>query len=215
MTQGQAPAPTGSATNAGATLRRLLLTDGTAGHPFVAALAAPRSNARDLVDAVHALCTVHGQHPDLLTIAAGLSDDASARTWLTDAASGFAQERAALAQLVAAAGPLPSTPGQAESSAALNAQRHALEMLARSERAGVALGAAAALVGDWQAIRPVLARAADRFGVELPAPGFADAELLLAHAPERAAAFGAQQLLAQHHGLWGLLEARSSARGRD
>ena len=212
MTQGQAAPAAGSA---GATLRRLLVTDGTAGHPFVATLAARRANARDLGDAIHALCTVHGQHPDLLTIAAGLCGEGGAREWLNDAASGFAIERAALAQLVAAAGPLPSTPGQAESSAALNAQRHALEMLARSERAGVALGAAAALVGDWEAIRTVLVRAADRFGVELPAPGIADAELLLAQAPERAAAFGAQQLLGQHRGLWGLLEARSSARGHD
>ncbi|WP_419808013.1 DUF6975 family protein [Sphingomonas sp.] len=212
MTQSHAtPAPN----PAGTTLRRLLATDGTAGHPFVATLLAPRVNARDLIDTVHALCTVHGQHPDMLTIAAEQGDDAAARAWLTEAAAGFAAERAALAQLVSAAGPLPSTPGQAESSAALNAEHHALEMLARSERTGVALGAAAALIGDWQAIRTVLDCAADRFGVVLPTAELFESDALLAQAPERAAAFGAQQLLAQHRGLWSLLEARSSARGRD
>jgi len=34
------------------------------------------------------------------------------------------------------------------------------------------------------------------------------------HAIERAMAFGVQQVLAQHRGLWDLLEARASARGR-
>ena len=202
---------------AGATLRRLLVTDGTAAHAFAIQLAAPRAAARDLGDAVHALCAVHGHHPDLIEIAAGLAPHRDERNWLTAAASGFAAERAALAQLVAAAGPLPSTPGQAETEAALTAERHTMEMLARSERTGVALGAAVALVGDWRTIRAMLARAADRFGVTLPAPALPDADDLLGitAAPERAIAFGAQQLLAQHRGLWSLLEARASARGRD
>lgn len=203
-------------TGAGATLRRLLAADGTAAHPFVASLSAPRAAARDLGDAVHALCAIYGHYPDLLTVAAELSADAAERDWLAEAAAGFAVERVALAQLVAASGPLPSTPGQAETEAALTAERHALEMLARSERAGVALGAAAALVGDWRAIRGVLARAADRFGVTLHDGAVLDVNGLLDRttALERAVGFGAQQLLAQHRGLWGLLEARASARDR-
>ena len=36
----------------------------------------------------------------------------------------------------------------------------------------------------------------------------------LGRAMERALLFGAQQLLAQHHGLWSLLETRAGARGR-
>ncbi|MDB5696418.1 MAG: hypothetical protein JWN21_1961 [Sphingomonas bacterium] len=201
-------------TGAGATLRRLLAMDGTVAHPFPAHLAAPRSAARDLGDAMHALCAVHGHHPDLLSIAAGQSCDSGEREWLLQAAAGFAAERASLARLVSAAGPLPSTPGQAMAEAALNAQRHALEMLARSERAGVALGAAVALVGDWQAIRVVLVRAGDRFGVDLPEATAFDVAGLLEQttALERAVGFGAQQLLAQHRGLWSLLEARASAR---
>lgn len=201
-------------TGAGATLRRLLAADGTAAHPFPARLAAPRAAARDLGDAIHSLCAVHGHHPDLLTIAAAQSQAPAEREWLLDAAAGFAIERAALAQLVSAAGPLPSTAGQAMAESALNAQRHALEMLARSERVGVALGAAVALIGDWQAIRAVLVRAGDRFGVELPPANALDADALLEQtaALERAVGFGAQQLLAQHRGLWSLLEARASAR---
>ncbi|WP_425229801.1 DUF6975 family protein [Sphingomonas sp.] len=199
---------------AGATLRRLLAADGTAAHAYAAALAAPRAPARDLGDAIHALCTVHGHHPDLLAVAAALGDTGDAHSWLAEAAAGFTAERAVLAQLVAAAGPLPSTPGQAETSAALTAERHAMEMLARSERVGVALGAAAALVGDWQPVRAVLARAAERFGITLPATMLPPVDAVLARVPERAAAFGAQQLLAQHRGLWSLLEARSSARSQ-
>lgn len=199
--------------DAGAMLRRLVEADGSAAHPHLQRLAAPRAAACDLGDAVHALCAVHGHHPDLVAVVAGCHDGEAARNWLAVAAAGFAAERAALAQLVAAAGPLPSTPGQAETSAALAAERHALEMLAQSERDGVALGAAAALVADWAAVRSVLARAADRFGVELP-PSSLPAEPVLVSVPERAVAFGAQQLLAQHRGLWSLLEARSSARDR-
>lgn len=200
-------------TGAGATLRHLLATDGTAAHPYPARLAAPRSNARDLGDAMHALCAVHGHHPDLLTMAAERARNAE-RDWLMQAAAGFAIERATLAKLVAAAGPLPSTPGQAASAAALTTERHTLEMLARSERAGVALGAAAALIGDWLAIRAVLIRAGDRFGVELPPAAALDADALLdrTDALERAVGFGAQQLLAQHRDLWSLLESRASAR---
>ena len=193
-------------------LRRLLATDGTAAHPHAARLAAPRAATRDLGDAVHALCSVHGAQPDLLSVAAAATADAGTREWLTMAAIGFAADRAALAQLVASAGPLPSTPGQAQSAAALAAERHALELLARSERTGVAAGAAAALIADWSAVRTILAVAAERFGTPLALPSLPDPAPLLAAAPERAAAFGIQQLLAQHRGLWALLEARSSAR---
>ena len=209
MVQGNAASEEGGAL---ATLRRLLAGDGTAGHPHALRLAAARPATRDLGDAVHALCTVHGHHPDLLTIAAGATQAAAPRAWLATAAISFAADRAVLAQLAAAAGPLPSTPGHAESAAALETERHTLELLARSERTGVAWGAAAALVEDWRGVRAVLARAAERFGVDLALPELPDAGALLADAPERAAAFGAQQLLAQQHGLWSLLEARSSAR---
>lgn len=198
------------------TLCRLLHTDGSVAHPQLQRLVLPGVSSRDLADAMYGLCSVHGHHPDLLTIVAGLCTEPAERAWLTEAAAGFEIERTLLAQLAAAAGPLPSTPGQAETAAALTTERHALEMLARSERDGVALGAAAALIGDWVAIRAVLTRAADRFGVPVTDAELPDIDEVLGGAalPERAVAFGAQQLLGQHRGLWSLLEARASARDR-
>ena len=136
--------------------------------------------------------------------------------------AGFATERFYLATLTAAAGPLPSTPGQAETDAALVAQRHAFAMLSRSDRAGCATGAAIALVIDWYAFRNAIDMAAARFGVTPPAvalPNAIDVATIVATlsdspALQRAMAFGAQQLFAQHRGLWDLLEARASARDR-
>jgi hypothetical protein len=199
---------------------RLAEADGAVSHAWFRGLATGRGNQRDLADAVHGLCTLYGNHP-------GLADEALARhalpaaaDWLAEAAAGFAAERGYLARLIAAAGPLPSTPGQAETLGAINGQAHALLMLARSDRSGCALGAVAAFVVDWAAIRRVLDAAADRFGVTAPPdqlPDAAETASLVAAlgtnpAVERAIGFGAQQLLAQHRGLWSLLDARASAR---
>ena len=201
-------------------VQRLVAADGSAGHRWVDRLAGRAVERRDLADAVHALCMLHGQHP-------GMADDARARgvqpaadDWLHLVSDGFAAERAGLAALVSAAGPLPSTPGHAISEAAILAQRHALAMLARSDRGGCATGAVAALALDWAAIRRVLARAAEMFGTALhpvPLAGGDEAAAALAQiggspGGERAIGFGAQQLLAQHRGLWDLLEARAEAR---
>ena len=194
--------------------------DGSARHPLPARLAARDAPPRDLSDAVHALCWLHGRQPGVIDHAATINAQPLAQDWLIEAAAGFAAERAYLATLTAAAGHQPSTPGQAESEAAVLGQRHALDMLAQSERAGCATGAAIALVIDWAAIRIPLDAAAARFGVTPPGfelPMNAEIEtvvLSLGQSPgiERAMAFGAQQLLAQHRGLWNLLEARASAR---
>jgi hypothetical protein len=123
--------------------------------------------------------------------------------------------------LTSAVGPLPSTPGAAETEASLVAARHALETLAMSERNGCALGAATALVGDWWPIRRLLDRAASRVGTESPAPSLPDEASVVAivdHGAEapaaaRALAFGGEQLLLQHRALFDLLEARAEARG--
>jgi hypothetical protein len=201
-------------------LERLAINDGSATHPFVARLAAADAGTRDLSDAVHAICAIHGQPPGLAGDAVATGAQPDAADWLDEIASAFASERAWIAQLAAAAGPLPSTPGQAETEAALIGERHTLDMLARSDRRGCATGAAAALALDWAAIRSVLKRAADRFAVDIPVcrlPAMAETATTVAMlgstaATERAITFGAQQLLAQHRGLWSLLEARASAR---
>lgn len=203
----------------------LAASDGSASHPHLLRLSRAGAAQRDLADAVHAVCSVHGRTTDLFDEATRHESTApgaqwAAPTWVAVATDGFASERAYLATLTAAAGPLPSTPGQAETDAVLVAQRHAFDMLAHSDRAGCATGAGVALVIDWYAFREVMNNAAARFGVTPPAMALPDeievativAALSDSSALQRAMAFGAQQVFAQHRGLWDLLEARASAR---
>ena len=195
---------------------------GSAAHPYStseALLRGPQA-ARNLADLIHFICTLHGRYPGVIDHAAGRVVAPDARDWREEASSAFADERAYLARLAVAAGPVPSTPGAGDSDATVLAQRHAVEMLAQSERNGCAVGAAMAVYLDWSSIRAVLDTAARRFGVETPkfaggeceavaavADGFADASPL-----QRALLVGAQQILSQHQGLWDLLEARQQAR---
>lgn len=208
--------------SAAETIGALLSGDGAKDHPYIAChiFARGREAARDLADAVHLISSLHGSAHGIIEQARAKAVPEAARDWLDAAAESFAAERAYLMRTVVAAGPLPSTPGQAECEAAVAGQRHALDMLARSDRAGCALGAAIALVLDWRAIRTVIDAAAQRFSVPLTPPALPSARRTLttvtdavAEAPiDRAMMFGAQQLLVQHRGLWSLLEARSEAR---
>lgn len=202
------------------TLASLVATDGTAAQTHALMLARPVASTRDLADAVHALCIVHGS-PDrkLPTLDTA---DAALQSWITRVSGIRADERAFMARLAADVGPIPSTPGHAATEAALLTQRQVLDRLSASDRAGCALGAAIALTLDWVAVRAVLDNAARRlFGTGPDATHEFARQItaLLAQAPlpagvERAMLFGAEQLLAQHRGLWHLLEARASARGR-
>jgi hypothetical protein len=179
------------------------------------------NSPRDLADAVHLLCNIHGHHPGLVEQALELASTGPAQHWLGRAADAFERERLYLVRLTAAVGPLPSTPGAAETESTLLAQRHALEILAKSERHGCALGAATALVSDWWPIRRLLDRAAARVGIEAPAPSLPDEGSVVAiieaacdtPAAVRALGFGAEQMLLQNRGLFDLLEARAAARG--
>ena len=181
-----------------------------------------RHSARDLADAVHLLCSLHGRHPGVIALALSQAPAGPAQLWLNRAAAAFERERLYLVRLTACVGPLPSTPGAAETESALVAQRHALETLAKSERAGCALGAATALVSDWWPVRRLLDRTAARVGIECPAPSLPDELSILAvideacetASSERALAFGGEQLLLQHRALLDLLEARAVARDR-
>ena len=194
---------------------------GLAGHPHLAALleGARPDAGRDLADAVHLLCHLHGRHPGLIELALSHISHDAAHDWLAEASDAFERERLYLVRLTAAVGPLPGTPGAAETEASLMAQRHALEILASSERAGCAFGAATALVADWWPIRRLLDRAAVRTGLDRVAPSLPDEASLVAilgrsadAASSRALAFGGEQLLLQHRALFDLLEARASAR---
>jgi hypothetical protein len=207
----------------GALLLERLAEHGSAAHLYAASprlLRGPTAG-RDLADLIHYLCVLHGRYPGLIDHAAARVVEPEARAWLTNATYAFAGERAYLARLAVAAGPVPSTPGAGGTDAVVLGQRHAMETLATSERSGCALGAAMALVLDWAAIRTCLDAAAARFGTEAPAYPAADSQAVVrladqhgASAPvQRALLFGAQQILVQHHGLWDLLEARQQARG--
>jgi len=197
--------------------------DGSARHPHLNALleASGPHVARDLADAVHLLCSLHGRYPGLIEIALQRCSGGEPGSWLDRAAEAFERERLYLVRLTSAVGPLPSTPGAAETEAGLVAARHALETLATSERKGCALGAATALVGDWWPIRRLLDRASARVGLECPAPSLPDEVSVIevigrasdTPASERALAFGGEQLLLQHRALFDLLEARAGARG--
>ena len=195
---------------------------GVAAHPHLAALvdASSPNAARNLADAIHLLCNLYGRHPGLIDMTLALSSSGPANDWLQDAADAFERERLYLVRLSSAVGPLPSTPGAAETEAALLAQRHAIETLARSERRGCALGAATAFVADWRGVRAMLDRAAERVGVECPVSVLPDDDSIArvidaasdGPASERALGFGGEQLLLQHRGLFDLLEARAAAR---
>jgi hypothetical protein len=207
---------------AGQLLLASVAAHGSAGHGWPAAAAALKGEggARALTDAVHYLCTLHGRYPGVIDHAAGRIVDPAARAWVAQATYAFAGERAYLARLCAAAGPVPSTPGAAASDAAVHVGRHAVEMLAQSERNGCALGAAMAVVLDWAEARVALDAAARRFGVEPPPYTAADAQAICGLADsfgaqlaaQRALLFGAEQILLQHRGLWELLETRHHAR---
>ena len=198
--------------------------DGCGRHSYLTALleCSGVNSGRDLADAVHLLCSLHGRYPGLVTMALEQCADENAHAWLERASESFERERLYLVRLTSAVGPLPSTPGAAETEASLVAARHALETLAGSERKGCALGAATALVGDWWPIRRLLDRAAARAGLDCPAPSLPDEASVITvidqasdtPASERALAFGGEQLLLQHRALFDLLEARAEARDR-
>lgn len=197
-------------------------SEGCARHPHLHNLveAAGRDAGRDLSDAVHLLCGLHGHYPGLIELALQRCPVGPAQKWLQRASEAFERERLYLVRLTAAVGPLPSTPGAAETEASLQGARRALETLAQSERQGCALGSATALVGDWWPIRRVLDRAAVRAGVATPAPSLPDEASVvdviesLSTSPStvRALAFGGEQLLLQHRAVFDLLEARAEAR---
>lgn len=197
--------------------------EGCARHSYLNSLleAGGPHSGRDLADAVHLLCSLHGRYPGLIELALQRCPKGAVRDWLNRASDGFERERLYLVRLTSAVGPLPSTPGAAETEASLVAARHALETLAMSERDGCALGAATALVGDWWPVRRLLDRAAARAGNDAPAPSLPDETSVVAIVDQaaqspgsaRALAFGGEQLLLQHRALFDLLEARAEARG--
>lgn len=203
-------------------LDSLVAGDGTGAHPHIrsGALSSGHEAMRNLADAVHFLCLLHGRHPGVIDSAARKAVDPASRQWMDEAADAFVQERAFLTRIASAVGPVPSTPGQAQCEAAVAAQRKAIDMLAESDRHGCAVGAAIALTLDWRTIRVLLDISAQRLDFAPPSctlPDLRDTARLagtVADSPavERAMVFGAQQLITQHSGLWDLMAARAASR---
>ena len=193
----------------------IVSNDATAAHAHARTLARLEGAdaARNAADAVHHLTMLHGRHPGVVDHAAARVTELVSRKALFAIAEAFAVERDLMARLVVAAGPIPSTPGQAETEASVVGQRHAIDLLAQSDRGGCAVGAALAVVLDWHAVRRVLDATARRFGVEATKSVLPEQVELVEIATERALLFGAQQIADQHRGLWDLLEARAKARG--
>ena len=213
---------TGTPRDTADALLALVAAEGSASHrhPTSDALVHGPEAARNVADIVHLLCVLHGRHPGVVDHAVERAGNSSTRAFLGDAAEAFSLERALLTKLVVAVGPLPSTPGQADTETAVLAQHHAIDMLSQSERTGCALGAALALLADWAAVRPVLVTAARRLSLEIDSSNLPNADVIAkvvraaesSPAADRAMLFGAQQIVAQHRGLWDLLEARAIAR---
>ncbi|NVD27586.1 hypothetical protein HUO14_06675 [Parasphingorhabdus flavimaris] len=197
-------------------------THGSSMAPYVQLIAQDFSilSGADIADIAHFLCILHGRHPGVIDNAATRIVDDAAREWLIQATDGFAAERAFLTKLTVSAGPISGVSASDQSNAAVHGQRKALDMLSQSDRNGCAVGAAIALVSDWQAIRKILEPIALRVGVEARSSILPDVastaalkdELSQTAALERALNFGSEQLLNQHRGLWQLLEARRNTR---
>ncbi|WP_235531941.1 DUF6975 family protein [Sphingomonas sp. Leaf67] len=202
-------------------LAQIVHADGSSTHATPERLAHAGVSVRDIADALHQLCTLHGRHPGVVDLASSATNNPAAEDWLAHAGAAFVEERAYLIRVAAAAGPPPGTPGQAATEAALATQRNAIDLLSRSVRPGCALGAAIAVTLDWPVIRRPIDAAAERMGIDvipctLPSPAqtrqVIEAVAMNA-AVERAMTFGIQQLLAQHRGLWDLIAARAESRG--
>lgn len=218
----QSPQPKAPTRGVAELLDALVAGDGTGAHPHVrsGALSSGPEAMRNLADAVHFLCLLHGRYPGVIDNAARKTVDPASRKWMDQAADAFAEERAFLTKVASAVGPVPSTQGQAQCEAAVAAQRKAIDMLAESDRHGCALGAAIALTLDWRTIRVLLDISALRLDLVPPTcalPDLRDTARLaatIAETPaiERAMVFGAQQLITQHSGLWDLMAARTASR---
>lgn len=199
----------------------LLSTSGSASHEFVALLNRnPHMIARPtLADVMHHLGILHGRRPGMFDIIANASP-AICNDWLLAASRCFAAERDLIARLVVALGPPPSRIGQTRVSVAVDAARNALLTLAGSERLGCAIGAASALLLDWENIALFLRQLAVRFEIPghdkiSPWPDRAATIAVLEAAAglpsgPRAVAFGFKTLLAQHQAFWDIVQTRAA-----
>lgn len=173
-------------------------------HPHAARDGAAPTDHPARIEAVHFFTLLHAERPSAATVAAAVDS----HPWVTRFAVQFEADRGWLARAtVAAAAPCRIDLTRHEQ--LVRGQREAMLTLARSDRAGCALGAVAALAADWPAVRAALSREPAR---EID-PRIVDAVGAAAVAPSgrRAIGFGVAQMIAIHRTLWDLLEARQAA----
>lgn len=174
----------------------------------------------DLADIAHYLCILHGRYPGVLDHLADRYIGTSHYDLLAHLAQQFTSERALLTNMTVAAGPITSLTGEDSSGTAIEQMRSAIDLLARSDRHGCTLGAAAALFSDWLIWRPALDAMMPRLNLRPPFFEIADEfEKLCAIIAEkddpremRAILFGMDQLYHQHDQFWLLLERRQRLR---
>jgi hypothetical protein len=172
-----------------------------------------------IADIAHFMCIAHGRLPGVVDHAATKIVDDAAREWFVQATNAFASERAFLNRLTVAAGPITRQLGQDKITALVTNQVKNFQMIATSDRAGCAAGAAIAFVVDWNRTRMLLNASAINLGLEPGQCGLPDDGLCKALAKQlghndaksRAMIFGADQLLGQQRGLWKIIAARHTA----
>jgi len=176
-------------------------------------------NGGDVADMAHYLCLLHGRYPGLMD---NLADRmvASEDSFYIELAERFTAERRLLTDLTVAAGPVGRLVGEDQSMTVVEQLRVAIDLLARSDREGCALGAAAALLIEWKHARPALDAIARRLSVKTTDIDLDDYitrmyERIASHPKERqqrAIIFGINQLTHQHEQFWLLLNNRCAAR---
>ena len=102
-----------SGAGTGALLFACVAEHGSAAHPYFLSdiLVSGPESARNLADAVHFLCALHGRHPGVVDLAAGRASEALSRAWLTAASETMAVERLYLANALAQDAQLPRPVG--------------------------------------------------------------------------------------------------------
>jgi hypothetical protein len=176
----------------------------TRAHPHANRLGAAAKGSPAVADAVHFFTLLHAERPSAATLAAATG----AGPWASRFAQFFEAERGWLARAAVTAGPARRFE-LSRHEHIVRAQREAMLTLARSERAGCALGAVAALAADWPAVRQALCQGEVARDID---PAIVDAVAAAAGSPaaRRAIGFGVAQMLAVHRALWDLLEAREA-----
>lgn len=201
-------------------LEAMLAASGATGHEFVAALSQGRRLSRStFADVAHLLGLLHGNRPSVFEIVSQ-SPLVPSPAWLHAAMRAFAREREVVAQLILITGPPPSRAGQTSVEMSVTATRNALATLAGSDRLGCAIGAAVALLLDWEAISAAVRQIGREFDVNLADrhdewPSRHEslgAVELAASLPggERAVRFGFQTLLGQHFDFWNIIQCRAA-----